>query len=183
MAGEYLAMYLTVQFDITESSISVPIRLFAESIHRLNEGIRDEAWFTTMAEAQEAMKRVVNSNPFRIFVLFDAFVPERNVILKRKDAQANMTRMHRRLSQFFAPPAAPVIGPSSLSSMELRFGMKTVDSPYPGSFVEARNFKGEAFSLEARMPRVDMRTLVIAGKLVVVLFFHDLGNQSFFGRL
>ena len=183
MAGEYLAMYLTVKFDITESSICVPIRLFAESIHRLNEGIRDEAYFTTMAEAQEAMRRVVNSNPFRIFVLFDAFVPERAVILKRKDAQANMTRMYRRLSQFFAPPAAPVIGPSSLASMSLRFGMKTVDTPYPESFALPQNFKGEAFSLDTGIPRVDMRTLVVAGKLVVVLCFHDLGNQSFFGRL
>ncbi len=183
MAGEYLAMYMTVKFDITEQSITVPIRLFAESIHRLSEGIRNEAYFTTMDEAKEAMNRVVNSSPFRIFVLFDAAVPERNVILKRKDAQANMTRMHQRLSQFLAPPAAPVIGPDSLASMYVRFGMKTVDSPYPDPFVAPRNFVGEAFSLETHIPRVDRRTLLIAGKLVVVLFFHDLGNRSFFGTL
>jgi len=183
MSGEYLAMYLTVKFDITEQSMTVPIRLFAESIHRLSEGIRNEAFFTTMDEVQEAMRRVVNTNPFRIFVLFDALVPARSVILKRRDAQANMTRMYRRLDRFFAPAAAPVIGPGSLSSMDLRFGMKTVDTPYPESFVLPQNFKGEAFSLQVGMPRVDMRTMVIADELVVVLFFHDPGNQSFFGRL
>jgi hypothetical protein len=80
------------------------------------------------------------------------------------------------------PKTAPTIGGKELSSMSLRFGMKSASTPYPDPFVASSNFEHDAYSIEVGMPQVLMRPAIIGDGFFVALTFHHPGNQVLIGK-
>jgi hypothetical protein len=183
MADEYLAMYLTVKFDLAGPTVFVPIRVFAETTLRLGQDIQNDAYFTTIDQAKDAMNRISLHSPFQVCVLLDSSLPARSVILKRKAAEANMTRMLHELSKFInAPKTAPTTGGKELSSMSLIFGMKSATTPYPDPFVASSNFEHDAWYIQVGMPQVLMQPAIIQDGFFIALTFHHPGNQVLLGK-
>jgi hypothetical protein len=179
--SDYLAIYLEIDFDLRRPSVFVPIRLFAESTHRLSQDIQLGQFFTTLDQANEALRRILAARQPQAVVLLESTLPAQQVILKRFANLHHMRRMIHELGQAFAPPSAPVVQSSpQVDNFRIFYGMKNLNTPYPDPFVEARNFTSDFGMLDWDGPRLQKRAAFFGNGFFFALVFDRPGSRQAF---
>lgn len=145
MASDYLAMYLKVAFDMGELGNVVAIRHFSAATSRLSDAVKSGNLFTEPEDVKIEAQQCAAQR--QVTVLVDSTLPGRNKILPQEGKDA-ADRILKKLNDIQnAPPSAPVIGGTTISSISIRSGMRNMSlpRPYRQGFVDNRNFRSGVF--------------------------------------
>lgn len=186
MPNNYLAMYLSVRFDF--ATVWAPIRLFAENILRLEDDIRNAAYFTTINEADDASERIqTHSNSRQVCVLLDSSLAGREAILKpygHNQAHSNMAKIQAEAAKLY--PSASLRRPSVEVLLQIWYGIKNANTAYPTGIVGPQNFESDVHLVQmgnVQLSQSPNYPAAANGALFWTLVFHDPRGQVFFVRL
>lgn len=147
MANDYLAMYISIAFDLGEIGNIVAIRHFSATTARLSAAIQSKSFFTDLNDVKNEAQLVAQAR--QVTILLDSTLPGRKNIIPRA-ASTNLSRIYSKFNNLLNPaqPKPTVTGPY-IADFNIRSGMRNLSlpRPYKDEIVDSQHFKGGVFDM------------------------------------